>query len=192
MTHARSALARAGAVVFALVFATAVAGLTPTPAQAADRTAIVNQAFNQLNMDSHNHEIGGYNCNFYTSYFGAGSASCSNGWRSEEWCADFAHFVWGYEGVAYASELNAAAYSFYSYGVRHGTWHGGNLSGIQPGDVIVWGLNTSTGYAQHVAIYVGNSEVISGNAGPNDTQVYEQLTSSLNSVMPVSGYSSPV
>ena len=185
-------LRRAGAVGLALALATTIVGLTSTSALAANRTAIVNQAENQLSLDSHNHEIGGYNCNFFTSYFGAGSTGCTNGWRTEEWCADFARFVWGYTGVAYSSELNAAAYSFYAYGVNHGTWHGGNLSGIQPGDVIVWGLNTGTHYAQHVGIYVGNSLVISGNAGPSDTQVYKQLTSSLNSQMPGSGYSSPV
>ncbi len=170
----------------------ATVGLTPSAAQAADRNAIVTIANNQLNLDSHNHEIGGYNCNFFTSYFGAGSSGCSNGWRTEEWCADFARFVWGQAGVAYTGGLNAAAYSFYQYGVNHGTWHGGDLSGIQPGDVIVFGIGYyGAGTARHVAIYVGNSLVISGNAGPNTDSVYKQLTSSLSG-LGISGYTRPV
>jgi hypothetical protein len=179
----------ARAVVVTLVGVLAVVGLTPSAAHAADRTAIVNIAYNQLNMPAHNHEIGGYNCNFFTSYFGAGSPGCTNGWRTEEWCADFARFVWGRAGVAYTGQLTPAAYSFYTYGVNHGTWHGGNLSGIQPGDAIVFGI--SGGSARHVAIYVGNSLVISGNAGPNANEVYKQLTSSL-SYLGISGYTRPI
>ncbi len=167
----------------------ALVALTPSAAHAADRSAIVTVAYNQLNDPSHNHEIGGYNCNFFTSYFGAGSAGCSNGWRTEEWCADFARFTWGRAGVAYTSQLNAAAYSFYQYGVNHGTWHGGNLTGIQEGDVIVFGLSGQ--YAAHVAVYVGNSLVISGNAGPNTDSVYKQLTSSLG-YLGISGYTRPI
>jgi hypothetical protein len=149
---------------------------------------IVTVAENQWQDDTHNHEIGGYNCNFFSSYFGAGSSSCSNGWLTEEWCADFARFVWGRAGVSYTGELNAGAYSFYAYGVNHGTWHGGDLNGIAPGDAIVFGLDAGSGYAAHVAIYDGNSLVISGNAGPNDTQVYRQLTSQLSNP---AGYTMP-
>ncbi len=178
-----------GAAVAIVVSTIALVGLVPSAAHAADRGAIVQQAESQLNIDGHNHEIGGYNCNFFTSYYGAGSAGCSNGWRTEEWCADFARFVWGQSGVAYTGELNAAAASFYSYGANHGTWHGGDLDGIQPGDAIVFGL--SGGWAAHVAIYVGDSNVISGNAGPNTNSVYKQLTSSLSG-LGISGYSRPV
>jgi cell wall-associated NlpC family hydrolase len=176
-------------VLVAAFLTVGLIGALPTAAQAADRNAIVNVAYNQWNDPSHNHEIGGYNCNFFTSYFGAGSTGCTNGWRTEEWCADFARFVWGRAGVAYTGGLTPAAYSFYSYGVNHGTWHGGDLAGIQPGDVIVYGV--SNGWARHVAIYVGDSLVISGNAGPNTDSVYRQLTSSL-AYLGVSGYTRPV
>lgn len=191
-TARKTVATRLAAVLVTVAASLAITGLVPSTAFAADRSQIVTVANNQLNDSTHNHEIGGYNCNFFSSYFGTGGTGCTNGWRTEEWCADFAKYTWSRSGVAYTSDLNAAAYSFYSYGIKHGTWHGGNLTGIQPGDVIVWGLNTSTGYAQHVGVYVGNSLTISGNAGPNDTQVYEQLTSSLNSVMQVAGYTSPV
>jgi cell wall-associated NlpC family hydrolase len=178
-------------LLFVLLSTIAVVGLVPAAANAADRNAIVTVAQNQLNDPSHNQERGGYNCNFFTSYVGAGSG-CSNGWRTEEWCADFARFVWGRAGVADTGQLNAAAYSFYAYGVNHGTWHGGDLAGLAPGDVIVYSIGYfGGGTARHVAIYVGNSLVISGNAGPNTDSVYQQLTSSL-SYLGVSGYTRPV
>ncbi len=176
-----------GAVLAIVVSTVALVGLMPSAAHAATRDQIVTVAYNQWNDDTHNHELGGYNCNFFTAYFGAGSAGCSNGWRTEEWCADFARYTWGRSGVAGTGELNAAAASFYSYGVNHGTWHGGNLSGIQPGDAIVFGL--SGGWARHVGIYVGDSLVISGNSGPNSNIVSRQLTSSWSDA---SGYTRPV
>jgi cell wall-associated NlpC family hydrolase len=179
-------------LLFVLLSTVAVVGLVPAAANAADRNAIVSVAQNQLNDPSHNQERGGYNCNFFTSYLGAGSSGCGNGWRTEEWCADFARFVWGRAGVADTGQLNGAAYSFYTYGANHGTWHGGDLAGIAPGDVIVYSIGYfGGGTARHVAIYVGNSLVISGNAGPNTDSVYQQLTSSL-SYLGVSGYTRPV
>jgi len=180
------------AVLVTALLTVGVVAAVPTAAHAADRARIVDVAYNQWSDPSHNHEIGGYNCNFFTSYFVSGSAGCTNGWRTQEWCADFARFVWGRAGVAYTGQLTPAAYSFYAYGVNHGTWHGGNLSGIQPGDVIVYALGYyGPGTARHVAIYVGNSLVISGNAGPNTNEVYRQLTSSLG-YLGVSGYTRPV
>lgn len=147
----------------------------------------------ELNNSSRNHEIGGYNCNYYSTALGVGSTgSCSNGWRTEEWCADFATWVWGQAG-ANTGGLNPGAISFYNYGVNHGTWHTGSP---QVGDAAVF--NVSGGYASHVGLVVsasGNSfTMISGNSyNPNDgaddavTQV--NLTAGSGGV---SGFASPV
>ena len=98
----------------------------------------------------HNHESpAGSNCNYYTAALGAGSA-CSGGWRSEEWCADFARWVWGQAG-AVTTGLSGAAISFEK---SHGGWHSGNLSGIQVGDVIGWNFGGSPS-DDHVSVVVG-------------------------------------
>ena len=104
-THHRRGFRHLLVVAATLVASIAVIGLAPSTAQAADRAQIVTVANNQLNDDTHNHEIGGYNCNFFTSYFGAGSTGCSNGWRTEAWCADFARYTWARSGVAYTSAV---------------------------------------------------------------------------------------
>jgi hypothetical protein len=83
---------------------------------------------------------------------------CGNANRDEQWCADFAAWVWVQAGAEVAYKLapgylNADSASFYVWGVDHGTWHPVS-SGYtpQPGDVAVYGLNLSTVTADHVAI----------------------------------------
>lgn len=50
-------------------------------------------------------------------------SSCTgNGGQPEYWCADFAMWVWAQAG-ADTSGLTAAAGSFYTYGLDHGTLH---------------------------------------------------------------------
>ncbi|PZS12341.1 MAG: hypothetical protein DLM57_19205, partial [Pseudonocardiales bacterium] len=142
---------------------------------------------------SRNHEIGGYNCNYYSTALGVGpSGHCSNGWRTEQWCADFATWVWRHAG-ANTSGLNPGAISFKNYGVRHGTWHTGNP---RAGDAVVF--NVSGGSASHVGLVVsasGNSFVmISGNTyNPNDGRddVVGRANRSVGSGG-VSGFASPV
>lgn len=56
----------------------------------------------------------GTNCNYYSGALGAGSP-CANGWRAQEWCADFARWVWGQAGARTAG-LSGAAGSFAGYG----------------------------------------------------------------------------
>ncbi len=108
-------------------------------------------------------------CNAFSTYWGAGG-SCSNGYRSEEWCADFAAWAWRRGGAqvvySYASgDLNGAAASFYRWGIAHRTWHAAN-SGYTPraGDVVIYGLNASGSSADHVAVV---TNVIFRAAGPN-------------------------
>ena len=67
-------------------------------------------------------------CNRFSAYWQAGTADCANGNLDEEWCADFAAWVWQQAGaeVTYAlvpGDLNSNSASFYVWGVGHHTWH---------------------------------------------------------------------
>jgi CHAP domain len=110
----------------------------------------------------------GTECNKYSAYWGSGSASCgTTGNLSEEWCADFAAWVWRQAGVSFTwgSDLNAGAASFYSFATAHGTWHwAGSGYTPQPGDAAVYGLNAGGTYAAHVAIVIGSGpDVVNGD-----------------------------
>ncbi|MEO9238831.1 MAG: CHAP domain-containing protein [Jatrophihabitantaceae bacterium] len=78
------------------------------------------------------------------------ATSCTgNGGQPEYWCADFARWVWGHEGVSYTADLNALAASFYSYGSKHGTL----TKTPAVGDAAVFNAtSTSTTNIHHVAI----------------------------------------
>jgi hypothetical protein len=108
-------------------------------------------------------------CNKYSAYWQSGSSDCGNANLDEQWCADFAAWVWQRAGVpvtyAYESgDLNASSASFYEWGVAHGTWHPlGSGYVPQPGDVAVYGLDTATLYATHVAVVLGD---VAGDRGP--------------------------
>lgn len=108
-------------------------------------------------------------CNKYSEYFVAGATDCPGSLRDEEWCADFAAWVWKRAGatVVYQfihGDLNSSSASFYEWGVRTHTWHPvGSGYRPQPGDVAVYGLNIADLYAAHVAIVVG---VTKGERGP--------------------------
>jgi len=110
-------------------------------------------------------------CNKFSAYWGMGTPTgCSPGLRSEEWCADFAAWVWQKAGalVVYhftTGDLSSASYSFYQWGLAHGTWHAvGSGYTPQPGDVAVYGLDVTTQVAVHVAIVTGYSP---GARGPD-------------------------
>jgi hypothetical protein len=109
-------------------------------------------------------------CNKYSAYWVSGNADCGNSNMSEEWCADFAAWVWKSAGatVDYQyinGDLNSSAASFYEWGVQQGTWHPiGDGYTAQPGDVAVYGLDAPALVAQHVAIVTGQR---SGEAGPD-------------------------
>ncbi|WP_189083221.1 CHAP domain-containing protein, partial [Mangrovihabitans endophyticus] len=182
----------------AAVAATAALVAAAAPASAAVSPGVANRivaiAHQEMNNGSHNHESGGYNCNYYSGALGAGAA-CSNGWRSEEWCADFARWVWAQAKVDNTSELTAAAASFYQYGHRHGTWHAGSPS---VGDAIVFNLSSDGTYASHVGLVVAVSSssvtMISGNTysaktGTTDSVAQETLSRSDSSI---SGYTDPL
>ncbi|HLW45633.1 MAG TPA: CHAP domain-containing protein [Acidimicrobiales bacterium] len=108
-------------------------------------------------------------CNKFSAFWGAGTA-CGHGLRREEWCADFAAWVWRKAGAQFTysyapGDINAASGSFYLWAKNHGTWHtAGDGYTPQPGDVAVYGLNPTTGTATHVAVVTG---YIAGNRGPD-------------------------
>jgi hypothetical protein len=109
-------------------------------------------------------------CNRFSAYWYAGTTDCPSGERAEEWCADFAAWVWHQAGaeVAYGyapGELDGAAYSFYEWGVDHGRWHPVGSGYVpQPGDVAVYGLDVPAGTAKHVAVVTSYT---AGDRGPN-------------------------
>jgi alkylation response protein AidB-like acyl-CoA dehydrogenase len=99
-----------------------------------------------------------------------GSSACGNGNYSEEWCANFAAWAWRMAGVSFtyaytSGDINGAAASFYQWGADHGSWHAaGSGYTPQPGDAVIYGLNSAGTYADHVAIVTSYT---SGDAGPN-------------------------
>lgn len=109
-------------------------------------------------------------CNKYSAYFFSGTSDCGNANLDEEWCADFAAWVWQKAGaeVTYQyvnGNINSSSASFYEWGVKKGTWHPVN-SGYTPlpGDVAVYGLDVSTLFARHVATVTSYSK---GSRGPD-------------------------
>lgn len=167
----------------------------PPPPSGSLVQKIIATAQQELNNSAHNHEIGGYNCNYYSTALGVGSSGqCSNGWRTEEWCADFGTWVWQAAG-ANISGLDPAAASFYSYGTAHGTWH---TSSPHPGDAVVFNLSSDGSYASHVglvtAVNGGSITMISGNSydsadGQDDAVTQVNIPSSGGGI---SGYTDPV
>lgn len=109
-------------------------------------------------------------CNRYSAYWISGTADCGNSNLDEEWCADFAAWVWQQAGVPFTYQLingdiNSSSASFYEWGVAHGTWHPYGSGYVpQPGDVAVYGLDIGSLTAVHVAIV---TSVSAGEAGPN-------------------------
>ncbi|HVC71084.1 MAG TPA: CHAP domain-containing protein [Acidimicrobiales bacterium] len=109
-------------------------------------------------------------CNKYSAYWSSGTDDCATSNLDEEWCADFAAWVWKTAGakVDYQfihGDLNSSAASFYEWGMAHGRWHPvGARYTPEPGDVAVYGLDPSTLVAQHVAIVTSYTR---GNRGPN-------------------------
>jgi CHAP domain len=147
-------------------------------------------------------------CNKFSAYWNAGVDDCGNDNLDEEWCADFAAWVWKQAGaeVAYAltpGYLNGASASFYVWGVDHGTWHPvGSHYTPQPGDVAVYGLDTSAVTAVHVAVVTGDSgndaapDVVNGDGDRTGYSVVEVGNSQAYADVkgkgaPLSGYVSP-
>ena len=124
-------------------------------------------------------------CNKFSAYWYAGVDDCGNDNLDEEWCADFAAWVWKQAGAEVTYQLapgylNGDSASFYVWGTDHGTWHPvGSGYTPQPGDVAVYGLDTSAVTAVHVAIVTaatGNDaapDVINGDGDRTGYSVVE-------------------
>jgi hypothetical protein len=124
-------------------------------------------------------------CNRFSAYWNAGIDDCGNDNLDEEWCADFAAWVWRQAGaeVTYRlapGYLNGDSASFYVWGTDHGTWHPvGSGYTPQPGDVAVYGLDTSAVTAVHVALVIAATgddaapDVINGDGDRTGYSVVE-------------------
>jgi hypothetical protein len=109
-------------------------------------------------------------CNRYSAYWVSGMSDCGNSNLEEEWCADFAAWVWRQAGVSFtyqyiSGDINSSSASFFEWGVAHGTWHKfGDGYVPEPGDIAVYGLDKTTMTAAHVAVV---TSVTPGDDGPN-------------------------
>ena len=147
-------------------------------------------------------------CNRFSAYWHAGRDDCGNDNRSEQWCADFAAWVWKQAGaeVAYRlapNYLNSDSASFYVWGLDHGTWHPvGSHYRPQPGDVAVYGLNVTAVTAQHVAVVTAATahndapDVVNGDGDRSGFSVVEVGTTQTYGDVEgkgdrISGYVSP-
>jgi hypothetical protein len=148
-------------------------------------------------------------CNRFSAYWNAGTDDCGNSNLDEEWCADFAAWVWQQAGaeVTYRlqpGDLNSDSASFYIWGVDHGTWHPvSSRYTPQPGDVAVYGLDTVAVTAVHVAVVTAATsdnrapDVINGDGDRTGFSVVEvgnhqAFADVKGKGAPLSGYVSPV
>ena len=112
-------------------------------------------------------------CNKFSAHWGSGTADCPSGESDEEWCADFAAWVWQQAGVHVSygydpGQINGGAVSFYEWAVANGEWHPATSGYVAaPGDVAVYGLSLGPDVdpsAQHVAIVTADAP---GRRGPD-------------------------
>ncbi|MHB1988399.1 MAG: hypothetical protein ACYCSF_10505 [Acidimicrobiales bacterium] len=175
--------------------------LAMTPLQA----RIVSYASSQLGY--HTTPKDSY-CNKFSAYWDSGSSQCPRGERSEEWCADFAAWVWQRAGIAFTygyapGDINGAAVSFYEWGVAHKRWHWAKGYLGAPGDVAVYGLVLGqVPSAVHVAVVTGDPpgqlgpDVINGDGDRTGFSVVETGTDQVradagSNLSRLSGYVTP-
>jgi hypothetical protein len=169
------------------------------------RARIVSLAVSQVGYTT---DPPGTYCNKYSAYWYSGADDCGNSNLDEEWCADFAAWVWQKAGAAVTyqyvnGDLNSSAASFYEWGVARGTWHPAGPGYVPvPGDVAVYGLDTANLEAAHVAIVIGYQP---GDRGPTavngdgdltafsvvEVRTDEYLADTHPSGAPLSGYVAP-
>jgi len=147
-------------------------------------------------------------CNKYSAYWSSGAGNCGNGNLDEEWCADFAAWVWQRAGVPITyqyinGDINSSAASFYQWGVAHGTWHPlGSGYVPQPGDVAVYGLDPAALVAAHVAVVISYTPGEKGPTAVNgdgdltgfsvvEVRTDEDFADTRPTGAPLSGYVSP-
>ena len=146
-------------------------------------------------------------CNKFSAYWNAGTDDCGNDNLDEEWCADFAAWAWKEAGAVVdyqlaPGDLNSDSASFYVWGADHGTWHPvGSGYAPQPGDVAVYGLDTTAVTAVHVAIVTSDTgaapDVVNGDGDRTGYSVVEVGDHQADADVkgdgaPLSGYVSPL
>ncbi len=141
------------------------------------------------------------NCNPYTAVFQRGTtAGCAPGTAQEEWCSDFADWVWTAAGVA-TTGIDGASASFVTWGRARHQFLQGIAQVPAVGDAVVWGVLNPL-WGSHVGIVVGvkgrEIDVISGNSGgyAHTSGVWESGWFAPASMTaqgdPIIGYVSPV
>lgn len=200
----RALLAVGLAVLVLAAIAVGIARADSGPALSPLRARIVSIAESQLGYRT---DPPGTYCNRYSAYWHSGTP-CGPGLASEEWCADFAAWVWQKAGalVTYQfvpGDLNSSSASFYEWGLAHGTWHpiGSGYTPL-PGDVAVYGLEPATLVAQHVAVVTADPpgargpDVVNGDGDRTGFSVVEAGTDQYQAdtrgvAAPLSGYVAP-
>jgi hypothetical protein len=185
--------------------AAAAYALTRGPALSPLRSRIVTIAQSQVGYQTDPSDT---YCNKFSAYWNAGIDDCGNDNLDEEWCADFAAWVWKQAGAVVDYQLapgylNGNSASFYVWGTEHGTWHPvGSDYTPQPGDVAVYGLDLAADTAVHVAIVTaatGNDRAPDVINGDGDRTAYSAVEVGTNQAFadaeqknaPLSGYVSP-
>ena len=141
------------------------------------------------------------NCNPFTAAFGRGTtAGCVPGTASEEWCSDFADWVWTVAGLD-TTGIDGAAKTFVTWGQARGQFLKGITAKPAVGDAVVWGVLNPL-WGAHVGIVVGvrgtEIDVVSGNSGVSATTSgvwrsgYFAPASQTAQGDPIIGYVSPV
>ena len=147
-------------------------------------------------------------CNKFSAYWDAGVRDCGNDNLDEQWCADFAAWAWKQGGAEVSYQLapgylNGNSASFYVWGTDHSTWHPvGSGYTPQPGDVAVYGLDTSAVTAVHVAVVIAATgdaaapDVVNGDGDRTGFSVVElgdhqAFADVKGHGAPLSGYVSP-
>ncbi len=167
MRRRRLVLALVAAVALALVAVTLLRAGNGGPKLSPQRARIVALAMSQLGYRTDPPDT---YCNRFSAFWHAGTPDCPNANLDEQWCADFAAWVWHKAGVRFVyglqpGDLNAASASFYQWGLAHHTWHPVGSGYVpMPGDVAVYGLDASVPQAQHVAVVIGYTP---GARGPD-------------------------
>ncbi|SDZ52894.1 CHAP domain-containing protein [Asanoa ishikariensis] len=153
------------------------------------RATVVDKARAEAANPAHNREIGGTDCNFYSTALGVGPR-CANGWIGQAWCADFAKWIWGQSG-ARTNGLDAGAVSF----SRYSTWRSDtsfpNLAGVQPGDVVGWRFHTGDSRNDHVGVVVAVSGDTITTVDGNFSNMVKANTFNRTHAE-ISGYASPL
>jgi hypothetical protein len=137
-------------------------------------------------------------CNKYTAADGEGYACNVAGTRWEEWCADFAKWVWAKSGAEVDANLTPSAASFRLWAIANHRWHSFKSGYLpRPGDAVVYGLDSAGTWAAHVAIVVGSSDgladVVNGDFNVSVSQVIpreiDEDTAGFNDI---GGYATPM